>query len=71
MRVVADASVVSRCLVTEDDSEALLVTTNHDVAAPDFLLIECEMRCRGRADVICCAVQSFVLVRSCPQWPAT
>ena len=43
MRVVVDASVVIKWLVAEEDSEqALLVRTNHDIAAPDFLLIECR-----------------------------
>jgi predicted nucleic acid-binding protein len=43
MNVVVDASVVLKCVVTEEDSEAaLLLLANHDIAAPDFLLIECR-----------------------------
>jgi predicted nucleic acid-binding protein len=43
MHVVVDASVVLKWLVAEADSEAaLLVRANHDIAAPDFLLIECR-----------------------------
>jgi predicted nucleic acid-binding protein len=43
MNVVVDASIVLKWLVVEQDSEpALLVRANHDVAAPDFLLIECR-----------------------------
>jgi predicted nucleic acid-binding protein len=54
MRVVVDASVVLKWLVAEEDSEtALLVRVNHDIAAPDFLLIECRNAlltkfCRGK-----------------------
>jgi predicted nucleic acid-binding protein len=43
MNVVVDASVVLKCVVTEEDSAAaLLLLANHDIAAPDFLLIECR-----------------------------
>jgi predicted nucleic acid-binding protein len=43
MNVVVDASVVLKWFVTEEDSAAaLLVRTEHDIAAPDFLLIECR-----------------------------
>jgi predicted nucleic acid-binding protein len=43
MRVVVDASVVVKWLVAEEDSEAaLFVRTSHDVAAPDFVFVECR-----------------------------
>jgi predicted nucleic acid-binding protein len=43
MNVVVDASVVLKWFVVEEDSRsAILVRTEHDVAAPDFLLIECR-----------------------------
>jgi predicted nucleic acid-binding protein len=43
MNVVVDASVVLKWLVAEEDSgAALLVRTDHDIAAPDFLFIECR-----------------------------
>jgi predicted nucleic acid-binding protein len=43
MNVVVDASIALKWLVAEQDSEAaLLVRTNHDIAAPDLLLIECR-----------------------------
>jgi predicted nucleic acid-binding protein len=43
MNVVVDASVVLKWLVVEHDSRAaLLVRAEHDIAAPDFLLIECR-----------------------------
>ena len=43
MHVVVDASVVLKWLVAEEDSEAALrVRTDHDIAAPDFLLVECR-----------------------------
>jgi predicted nucleic acid-binding protein len=43
MNVVVDASVVLKWFVAEEDSPAaLLVRTEHDIAAPDFLLIECR-----------------------------
>jgi predicted nucleic acid-binding protein len=43
MNVVVDASVALKWLVVEDDSRAaLLIRAEHDVAAPDFLLIECR-----------------------------
>jgi predicted nucleic acid-binding protein len=43
MNVIVDASVVLKWLIAEEDSElALLVRANHDIAAPDFLLIECR-----------------------------
>jgi len=43
MNVVVDASVVLKWFVVEDDSPAaLLVRTEHDIVAPDFLLIECR-----------------------------
>ena len=43
MNVVVDASIVLKCVVTEEDSAAaLLLLANHDIAAPDFLLIECR-----------------------------
>ena len=43
MNVVVDASVVLKWLIVEEDSEAaLLVRTDHDIAAPDLLLIECR-----------------------------
>jgi predicted nucleic acid-binding protein len=43
MNVIVDASVALKWFVLEDDTEAaLLVRANHDVAAPDLLLIECR-----------------------------
>jgi predicted nucleic acid-binding protein len=43
MNVVVDASIVLKWFVVEEDSRAaLLVRTEHDIAAPDFLLIECR-----------------------------
>jgi predicted nucleic acid-binding protein len=43
MNVVVDASVVLKWFVVEADSPAaLLVRAEHDIAAPDFLLIECR-----------------------------
>lgn len=43
MNVVVDASVVLKWLIAEEDSEkALLLRANHDIAAPDLLLIECR-----------------------------
>jgi predicted nucleic acid-binding protein len=43
MNVVVDASVVLKWFVAENDSRAaLLLRAEHDVAAPDFLLIECR-----------------------------
>ena len=43
MNVVVDASIVLKWFVVEEDSPAaLLVRTDHDIAAPDFLLIECR-----------------------------
>jgi predicted nucleic acid-binding protein len=43
MNVVVDASVALKWLVAEEDSEtALLVRADHDIAAPDLLLIECR-----------------------------
>jgi predicted nucleic acid-binding protein len=43
MNVVVDASVVLKWFVLEHDTEAaLLVRANHDVVAPDLLLVECR-----------------------------
>src|SRR5438132_9421734 len=43
MNVVVDASIVLKWLVIEEDSPAaLLVRIEHDIVAPDFLLIECR-----------------------------
>jgi predicted nucleic acid-binding protein len=43
MNVVVDASVVLKCVITEEDSAAALrMLANHDIAAPDFVLIECR-----------------------------
>jgi predicted nucleic acid-binding protein len=43
MNVIVDASIVLKWFVAERDSPAaLLVRTEHTIAAPDFLLIECR-----------------------------
>jgi predicted nucleic acid-binding protein len=43
MNVIVDAGVVLKWFVVEQDSRAaLLVRADHDIAAPDFLLIECR-----------------------------
>ena len=43
MNVVVDASVVLKWFVAEADSSAALhVRAEHDIVAPDFLLIECR-----------------------------
>jgi predicted nucleic acid-binding protein len=43
MNVVVDASVVLKWIVVEEDSpEALRVRIEHDIVAPDFLLVECR-----------------------------
>lgn len=43
MNIVVDASVVLKWFVVEEDSPAALrVRIEHDIVAPDFLLIECR-----------------------------
>jgi predicted nucleic acid-binding protein len=43
MNVVVDASVAIKWFVVENDSAAaLVVRSEHDIVAPDFLLIECR-----------------------------
>ena len=43
MNVVVDASVALKWFVVETDSRAaLLIRADHDIAAPDLLLIECR-----------------------------
>jgi predicted nucleic acid-binding protein len=43
MNIVVDASLVLKWFVVEEDSPAALrVRIEHDIVAPDFLLIECR-----------------------------